>query len=103
MTTLHNSIPHDSEAAADWHVPAPHGMPWGPRHVDPPLVDVRPMLCAAMEASDRAAMPPTGWRQEVIRQAVRAYFWRGLALGAVCTGAAASAVFLALAAGLRSF
>ena len=100
MTTI-NSIPPDSEAAADWHVPAPHGLPWGPRRVDPP-VDVRPMLCAAFDATDPYTdTPPSGWRQEVIRQAVRAYFWRGLALGAVCTGASAAAVFLALANGLR--
>lgn len=100
MTTI-NSIPADSEAAADWHVPAPHGLAWGPRRVGPPVVEVRPMLCAAMDATDPRPGPPRGWRQDVIRQSLRAYFWRGLALGAVCTGATAAAVFLALASGLR--
>lgn len=80
-TSLPSSIPSDSEAAADWHVPAPHGLAWGPRRIDPPVVEVRPMLCAAMEASDSNIRPEPGPRVVVLRRAYRRAFWQGVITG----------------------
>jgi len=84
MTTpMPSSIPDDSEAAADWHVPAPHGLPWGPRRAEPPSVEVRPMLCAAMEASDSNTQPAPVPRVVVLRRAYRRAFWQGFITGAM--------------------
>lgn len=82
-----------TEADADWHVPAPSGLPWGPRRIDPPVVDDRPMACAAMEASDRNVRRDPSPRVVVLRRAYRRAFWQGVITGMLW------ALVLAFAAG----
>lgn len=88
-----SSIPHDSEAAAEILIPL-EGLPWGTRCIDPPAVDVRPMLCAAMEASDGNTLPapvPVP-RVVVLRRAYRGAFWQGFITGALWAVALAFAM-----------
>ena len=79
----HTSIPDDSEAAADIPFATTGISHWGPRRIDPPAVDVRPMLCAAMEASDTNTLPAPVPRVVVLRRAYRRAFWQGFITGAL--------------------